>query len=120
MNGDYPTIFMNGINQPVHRLEWEKHFGPIPNDAVIHHKDGNKKNWDIFNLQILSRAEHIREHSDIVHRKGVPVTAFKNGLTVCFDSIEHAADFCGTYTMCVHRIFKGKQKRANGWLFTRG
>lgn len=30
MNGKYPAIFLNGQNQHIHRLEWEKYNGKIP------------------------------------------------------------------------------------------
>ena len=50
MNGDYPAIFLNGKNAHVHRLEWIKHQGEIPEGFVVHHKDENKLNWNIENL----------------------------------------------------------------------
>ena len=44
MNGKYPAICLNGQNQHVHRLEWEKHNGKIPEGFIVHHKDENKLN----------------------------------------------------------------------------
>lgn len=119
MNGKYPAIFLNGRNQHVHRLEWRKHNGEIPKGYVIHHKDGNKLNWDIHNLELLSRSEHIREHKDKVHRKGIKVIARRDELELHFNSIEEAAEFCGTYTACIHNVFIGKQRQSNGWTFER-
>ena len=120
MNGKYPAICLNGQNQHVHRLEWEKHNGKIPEGFIVHHKDENKLNWSIENLELLSRSEHIKKHKDIVKRPGIKVFATKDGLTLEFDSIEKAAEFCGTYTSTVRRIFNGKQKQTNGWTFERG
>lgn len=117
MNGLYPAVFINGHNMHIHRLEWEKHNGPIPNGFIIHHKDGNKLNWNIDNLEMLSRAEHIKEHADVVHRKGIPVIATKGDITLYFSSIEEAAAGCGTHSCGIQRIFKGKQFTANGWKF---
>ena len=31
-------------NKRLHRLIWEEHYGIIPNNHIIHHKDGNVKN----------------------------------------------------------------------------
>jgi len=45
------TIFL-------HRHVWEKHFGKIPKGHHIHHKDGNKLNNDISNLECLSQSDH--------------------------------------------------------------
>jgi len=41
----------------VHRLEWEKHNGPIPKGSSIVFKDGNKQNTHISNLECLTRKE---------------------------------------------------------------
>lgn len=32
------------------------------NGMVIHHKDFNRGNWDISNLELLTRAEHMKRH----------------------------------------------------------
>jgi hypothetical protein len=45
-----------------HRLVWENHNGKIPKGYFIHHKDGNKLNNDINNLEILTPMEHKRKH----------------------------------------------------------
>lgn len=46
-----------------HRWVWENHFGPIPPNMEIHHKDGNRGNNDINNLEMLSKSDHMRLHS---------------------------------------------------------
>ena len=119
MNGKYPAVFIDGKNQHVHRLQWIKYHGEIPEGYVVHHKDGNKLNWDIENLEVLSRSEHIKEHKDIVHRPGVKVIARKDGKEIEFESIEKAAAYCGTYTCSIQRTFNGIQHHANGWTFER-
>ena len=48
----------------VHRLEWYKHHGPIPDGYHVHHKDGNRKNWHIDNLELLTAAGHVRQHAE--------------------------------------------------------
>ena len=120
MNGKYPTVFLNGKHQHSHRLEWIKHYGEIPKDCIIHHKDHNKLNWDISNLEMLDRSQHLCEHKNEVHRKGVKVIAVKGDERITFNSIEEASDFCKTYTSNIQRILKGKQKTAKGWFFIKG
>lgn len=117
MNGEYPAICLDNKNVHVHRLEWERHHGSIPKGYIIHHVDGDKMNWNIDNLVMLSRSDHIKEHKDRVHRKGVKVIAKKNGVTLHFDSIEHAAKACGTYPSGIQNVCKGVQRYANGWTF---
>lgn len=43
--------------RPKHVLEWEKHYGDVPEDHAIVLLDGNKLNTSIDNLEMLSRAE---------------------------------------------------------------
>lgn len=47
----------------LHRDVWELHNGPIPRGWDIHHKDGDRANNDITNLELLPKAEHTRLYS---------------------------------------------------------
>lgn len=47
----------------LHRAIWEFHFGEIPKDYEIHHKDGDTFNNDISNLSIVPISEHQRAHT---------------------------------------------------------
>lgn len=46
----------------LHRVIWESQFGPIPQGFDIHHKDGNKLNNKIENLECVSHKKHLQEH----------------------------------------------------------
>ena len=47
-----------------HRLQIEKKLGRFLNsDEVVHHKDEDKHNNKIENLEVMSRAEHTRLHT---------------------------------------------------------
>ena len=46
-----------------HDLEWERHFGPIPEGHCVHHVDGDKQNNAIENLELLDFTAHKRIHS---------------------------------------------------------
>lgn len=45
------------------RYVWEKHKGPIPPGYDVHHKDENKLNDIIENLELLTRSEHTTAHA---------------------------------------------------------
>ena len=57
---------------------------------------------------------------ELLNYKGHKVLAIKGAKSILFNSIEEAADYCNTYTNSIQRIFKGKQRLANGWTFKRG
>ena len=42
-----------------HRLIWEQHHGPIPEDSVVIFKDGDKTNFDPSNLALVTKAERL-------------------------------------------------------------
>jgi hypothetical protein len=52
-----------------HRLVWEMFNGPIPEGHVIHHKDGNKRNNSIENLECLPKGEHHSHHMREIARE---------------------------------------------------
>jgi hypothetical protein len=54
----------------VHVREWERHHGPVPAGYQIHHKDGNRQNPDIGNLELLTPTDHKRLHSGCERRDG--------------------------------------------------
>lgn len=72
-----------------HRLVWEKEHGqPVPNGFVIHHKDGNKTNNDISNLELLEAKKHAKMHSS----KGVTMCSFV--CPVCKKVVKREARAC--------------------------
>lgn len=49
-----------------HRFLAEKKFGrPLEKNELVHHKDGNKTNNNIDNLQVVSKSEHGRIHAEL-------------------------------------------------------
>ena len=46
----------------LHRVVWAHHYGPIPKGCHVHHKDGDRNNNDISNLELLDGREHLSRH----------------------------------------------------------
>ncbi len=69
-NGQTYTLRDNGYyagttgDRPLlHRDVWESVHGPIPDGYDIHHRDHDKTNNDIANLECLPKAEHARRYN---------------------------------------------------------
>jgi len=58
----YICVRFNGKITTLHRAIWELVNGKIPKDAMIHHKDGNKSNNNIENLEMVTREKHGELH----------------------------------------------------------
>lgn len=56
---------------PVHHLVWRMHGREIPPQHALVFRDGDKRNFDINNLELVHRAELMRRNS--VHRHGPEV-----------------------------------------------
>jgi HNH endonuclease. len=53
----------------LHRVVWEYHYGPIPDGYHVHHIDGDPRNNQIENLQLLPDREHIKYHMNLPEAK---------------------------------------------------
>ena len=51
------------IRKRIHRYVWEYYNGAIPKGYDVHHKDHDKSNNDISNLELITKAEHTKLHS---------------------------------------------------------
>ena len=78
-----------------HSIVWEKNYGKIPLGMQIHHKDFDKTNNDISNLQLVTPLEHKRYHS---------------GCRIVNGEWEKKCSVCGEYKKC----------DKDNWYYSRG
>jgi hypothetical protein len=64
----YPSIYVDGKVIRIHAFVWERIHGSKPNNMIIHHIDGDKSNYDINNLELLSKSAHRRIHNGWVQK----------------------------------------------------
>lgn len=65
-----PYSATSGSKKRYHRHVMENHLGrELRADEHVHHKDGNKKNNDISNLEVLAMVEHMRLHQEAYIKK---------------------------------------------------
>ena len=67
LHNGYPVIrqFINGKSKykRIHRIIMEKYLGrKLKIDEIVHHKDQNKLNADINNLEITTQSKHASKH----------------------------------------------------------
>lgn len=53
---------IEGHRKRLHRYIWEYYNGKIPKGYDIHHKDHNKDNNELDNLELISRSQHSKLH----------------------------------------------------------
>lgn len=64
-----------------YRKIWESVYGPIPKGYEIHHKDGNRNNNDLSNLQCVSTEEHYKIHYEQGDYMACSIIATRMNLT---------------------------------------
>lgn len=67
----YACVCINGREYKVHILIWQSVNGVKPKGYEIHHKDKNKANYSISNLELLTPSEHRRIHAGWVRTGGI-------------------------------------------------
>ena len=133
----YPSIFVNGKNVLLHRYVWEKHFGKIPKGYEVHHKNKDRLDYSVGNLELIKTEEHHRKHAienglgksnkgkPKKHVSGFcakihPVTAIKGNEKIQFESMSAAVKKLNVSNGEIWRILHGKRKTAKGWYFVNG
>ena len=59
----YKAIKVNGIKRDEHRYIMEQYLGrKLSRNEVVHHKNGDKRDNRIENLEIMSLSEHTKNH----------------------------------------------------------
>lgn len=65
----YKTIQVDGVQKRLHRHLMEVKLNrKLGFNEIVHHKDGNKFNNDINNLEVVSRSSHIKMHHEIIEK----------------------------------------------------
>ena len=105
----------------VHRLVAEMFIPKIDESAtVINHKDENKQNNNVENLEWCTVAYNNAYNNGYAKRgekRRKPIVAFKNGETLNFKSITEASRTLGISHGNIVMCLQGKRKTASGYSF---
>lgn len=71
---------IKGIDRPIrlHIYVWTKFNGEIPEGYHIHHKDHNRDNNDISNLELMSQEEHLSLHGALLNKENLRKNMIEN------------------------------------------
>ena len=83
-NKRYPVVCftLKGIRnyKLVHRIVWETFNGKIPRGFEINHRDGDKNNNCLFNLELVTPSQNIRHSYDMGLQKQIPGIEHHNSI----------------------------------------
>lgn len=115
------------IRKYVHILVYEAFIGKIPKDYVVHHKNHNKKDNRVENLELLSDSEHKIKHSkedynnkkEKLHRKSYSISQYTiDGEFIAeYQSAKEAELKLGIEQSLIRSCCSGHKKTCYGYVF---
>lgn len=81
----------------IHRLVWEAFNGPISENMVIDHIDGNRSNNRLENLRLVSQSDNMYNAQRNGHKGQIPISQYdlQGNFIAKYDSIQQAVDAVG-------------------------
>ena len=92
-------------------------------EYVVHHKDFNKLNNDVNNLEVMTLAEHTSLYAKTRNIKGVNKYDINGNFIKSYDSIKDAGYFNNIKPQNISKVCKNKKHSAGGYIWrykTRG
>ena len=96
----YVYASLNGKLKSVHRIVAQAFIDRIDDNKVINHKDGNKSNNEVSNLEIVSQSDNIQHAYDIglsykQNKRSVYQVDFQGNIVETYDSLTSAESKTG-------------------------
>lgn len=101
----------------LHNLIWEKENGKMPKGYEIHHKDCNKLNNDLCNLQLVTPKEHTEIHARLINGSGMNKKVLCLETGEIFDSIVQVGKKHNQHASNVSRYYIDGKRKLNGYTY---
>jgi hypothetical protein len=117
----YQVVNLNRKVRFVHKLVAEAFLGPS-NELDVNHKDGNKRNNQLCNLEYVSRSQnlmHASKHCLLSTLKPVAMVESDGFVSAVFPSINSASRMTKIQGQNISKACLGKRKQAGGfrWMY---
>lgn len=122
-NSGYMTVSISimgkHFTKTVHRLVAETFLNNFCNKRDVNHKDGNKENNFINNLEWVSHSENIKHSHNELTRKSTkkPIICVDTG--EIFDSCKDASIITGINVSSINHAINGRSKQGGGYKWKR-
>jgi hypothetical protein len=105
----------------IHRLVADAFLDIEPNNLQVNHKDGNKENNIITNLEWVSQSENIKHAYDnnLIKRYNIEIEQYTlEGIFLkLYNSLRDAANETNTDSASIINVCKGRRKTAGGFIW---
>jgi hypothetical protein len=122
----YPQIYINGSLRGIHLIIAEEFLPNPDNKPYVHHKNGDRSNCDVTNLEWVTQRDNIIYANDDGARVGtsvdrIPTMSFNinTGETMYFKSMFDASEILQLRHDCICDCVNGKRKSHKGYTFTK-
>lgn len=88
----------------IHRLVWETHVGPIPEDMQIDHIDTDTTNNTLNNLQLLSQRDNMIKYN--VKRWGSPIRERRDEFIKLYEELGSYKEVSRATGISVNRLYR--------------
>ena len=100
----------------VHRLVAFAFIENTFNKPQVNHKDGNKLNNNVTNLEWNTRSENQTHRYDILKKGVKSISLYKDGIIYNFDSLREASHITGIDTGNISKLLNGIRSSVKGYI----
>jgi len=107
----YWNVMVNGVGYGEHRVIWTMANGEIPEGKVINHKDWNRSNNKLDNLEV------VWPHENVAHGT-LPKPIYCHETFTVYPSIKQAAKELGVHATSICHVLNNRRKSTGGKTFS--